>query len=189
MSYLVRIQNDRTQLSQQLRHRALATTYTTSKTDNLHWQSSYPSLATGSQAVKRLVIYLTPLIPLSFKGEGEGSKPLTTPGKRLDFDSGASSRASGCEVLFSDLLYVVVVFVPEFPEVPHLATFLAGPDIIVVYHPVVNTLASLIPGHITLGKAPSAIPTLYHRLSRLLGVSRLATYLPLPESAAGISRL
>ncbi|GAI02073.1 unnamed protein product [marine sediment metagenome] len=71
MSYLVRIQNDRPQLSQELRHRALATTYTTGKTDNLHWQSSYPSLSIASQAVKRLVIYLTPLIPLSFKGEGE----------------------------------------------------------------------------------------------------------------------
>jgi len=51
-----------------------------------------------------LFINLTPLVPLSFEGEGfrpsyplyplplirEGIKPLTTLGKRPDFDSGAS---------------------------------------------------------------------------------------------------
>jgi len=37
-----------------------------------------------------LFINLTPFIPLSFEGEGEGRKPLTTPGKRLIFDSVAS---------------------------------------------------------------------------------------------------
>jgi hypothetical protein len=36
MPYLIRIQNNYTQLSQELRHGALATTDTTGKTDNLH---------------------------------------------------------------------------------------------------------------------------------------------------------
>jgi len=45
-----------------------------------------------------MFINLTPIVPLSFKGEGKGSKPLATPIKRLDFDSVESvigSRGSG----------------------------------------------------------------------------------------------
>jgi len=41
--------------------------------------------------IERLFIYLTPFIPLSFKGEGEGYRkrgaaPLRHPLKRLDSD-------------------------------------------------------------------------------------------------------
>jgi len=54
------------------------------------------------------------------------------------------------------------LFSQECSKVPHLAAFLADPNAVLVYYPVVNTLAFFIPGQITLDKAASLVPTFCH---------------------------